>query len=390
MKIAFLDVYNPIPINSGGDWYRFHLLNDMGQRHEVTEYFMYEEDGKTGFLPPRIPFGTRHIPSILPWGKFTKILEIYKPEYLVYQALFRDIPAEIVFTTVYSYHFAKIISKNQRVPLVLVMHNIEWQYLKGSKSPLYKPMKIYEHYVMAHVDAIVALSPRDCEYVRSNFPEKKLFYIPPGVDTTKYQSGGSKYDFGNDKCNLLFYGALDREQNVEGLKFIISSLIPALKLSGLMPRIRMNVFGSGKPPKEIDLAGNPDINYLGYVDDVERYIRGADAILVPLKNSGGIKVRILESLACGKPVIASPEAKSGLPDDISMCIHIASSTSEFVNKINQILTNECPVKVDLDFSKGYLSENSTSDIIEYFEEIKRSSHNSPDHDGTCQVNLSDR
>jgi len=144
----------------------------------------------------------------------------------------------------------------------------------------------------------------------------------------------------------------------------------------------MNIFGSGKPPKEIDLKGNPDINYLGYVDNVEKYIRGADAILVPLKNSGGVKVRILESLACGKPVIASPEAKAGLPEDISMCVHTASSTSEFVHKINQILTNECPVEVDLDFSKGYLSETSTSDIIDYFEEIKRSSHNSSNHNGT--------
>jgi len=203
MKIAFLDVYNPIPINSGGDWYRFHLLNDMGQRHEVTEYFMYEEDGKTGFLPPRIPFSTRHIPSILPWGKFTKTLEIYKPEYLVHREVFKDIPADIVFTTIYSYHFGRMISKNRKVPLVLVMHNIEWQYLKGNKSLLYIPMKIYEHYAMAHADAIIALSPRDCEYVRSNFPKQKVFYIPPGVDTTKYQSNGSKYEFGGDK--LIFF-----------------------------------------------------------------------------------------------------------------------------------------------------------------------------------------
>ena len=46
MKIAFFDVYNPIPINSGGDWYRFQLLSDMGRKYEVTEYFTYDLEGK--------------------------------------------------------------------------------------------------------------------------------------------------------------------------------------------------------------------------------------------------------------------------------------------------------------------------------------------------------
>jgi glycosyltransferase involved in cell wall biosynthesis len=366
MKIAFFDVYNPIPINSGGDWYRFQLLSDMGRDYEVTEYFTYELEGKTGYLPPAVPFNTQRIPSIIPWHKFSKILDMFKPEYLLSPGFGKEVHADIVFVSTVCYHFAKLISIIRGVPIVLVMHNVEWQYLKGNRSPLYLPMRYYEHYIMKHVNAIIALSPRDYDYVKTNFPEKKLFYIPPTVDTTIFRSDGPKYNFGEDKFNLLFYGSLDREQNIEGLKYIITSLIPALKQSGLMSSVRVNIFGSGIPPKELMLEGNPDINYLGQVENPGAYVRGADLVLVPLRNSGGMKIRLLESIACGKTVVATPEAKAGLPEGLANYVYTAASTAEFIKSIDKVRTEGCGNMVDGDVVQKYLSGDSIADVIDYF------------------------
>jgi len=366
MKIAFFDVYNPIPINSGGDWYRFQLLSEMGHEHEVTEYFTYELGGKTGYLPSAVPFITRHIPSIIPWDKFSKTLDMLKPEYLFSSSFSKDINADIVFISTVCYHFGKIISALRGVPIVLVMHNVEWQYLKGNGSLLYLPMRYYEHYIMKHVDAIIALSPRDYEYVESNFPGKKLYYIPPTVDTTIFKFNGPTYNFGEDKFNLLFYGSLDREQNIEGLKYIVNSLIPALKRSGLMSKVRVNIFGSGLPPKELMLERNPDINYLGQVENPGEYVRGADLVIVPLKNPGGMKIRLLESIACGKPVVATPEAKAGLPEGLANYVHTATSTDEFIEIIDKMQTEGCNNMVDGDVVQKYLSGNSITDVIDYF------------------------
>lgn len=366
MKIAFFDVYNPIPINSGGDWYRFQLLSDMGRDYEVTEYFTYELEDKTGYLPPAVPFNTRRIPSIIPWHKFSKILEMFKPEYLFSPGFGKEIHADIVFVSTVCYHFAKIVSIVRDVPIVLVMHNVEWQYLKGNGSPLYLPMRFYEHYIMKHVDAIIALSPRDHDYVKNNFPEKKLFYIPPVVDTTIFRNDGPKYNFGKDKFNLLFYGSLDREQNVEGLRYIINSLIPALKQSGVMSHLRMNIFGSGIPPEDLMLESNPDINYLGQVENPGEYIRGAELVLVPLKNSGGMKIRLLESIACGKTVIATPEAKAGLPGGLAEYVHTAASTAEFIETIDKIRTKEYINVVDSNVVQKYLFGDSIADVIDHF------------------------
>ena len=78
----------------------------------------------------------------------------------------------------------------------------------------------------------------------------------------------------------------------------------------------MNIFGSGVPPISINLQNNRDINFLGTVKNPGDYVRGADVVIVPLKNSAGIKIRILESLACKKFIIASPEAIEGLPTEM--------------------------------------------------------------------------
>ena len=364
MEIAFFDVYNPIPINSGGDWYRFQLLSDMGQMYEVTEYFTYNLEDKTGYSPPVVPFRTRHIPSIIPWRKCSKILEMFKPEYLFPLGFGKDIHADIIFVSTVCYHLGKIVSAIRNIPIVLVMHNIEWQYLKGNGSSLYLPMKIYEHYVMKHVDAIIALSPRDYEYVKSKF--LKSYFISPVVDTAIFRSDGPKYDFGEDKFNLLFYGSLDREQNIEGLKYIITSLIPALKQSGVMTGVRVNIFGSGIPPEELMLESNSDINYLGQVENPGEYVRGADLVLVPLKNPGGMKIRLLESMACGKTIVATPEAKAGLPDGLAKYVHTATSTAEFIETINKIRTGECANMVDGDVIQKYFSGSSITDVVDNF------------------------
>jgi glycosyltransferase involved in cell wall biosynthesis len=226
-------------------------------------------------------------------------------------------------------------------------------------------MKLYEHHIMKNVDAIVALSPPDYNYVRTHFPEKKVFYIPPEIETEIFNNHGERYDFGMDKYNLLFYGSLDREQNIEGLKYIIETLIPCLKKSGLMSKIRLNIFGSGNPPKDLDLQNNSDVNFLGQVENPGKYIRGADLVIVPIRNSGGMKIRILESLACGKCIIATPEATAGLPDELTKFIPTAKTKEEFVQVIKKFLHGQISQTVDSSNIHNYLNGESFNNVLEY-------------------------
>jgi len=343
-KIAFFDIYDPIPINSGGDWYRYQLLTDLDKDNEVTEYFTTIVKNKGGYTPLDFQFERVFISGNEKWlnlvGSISPKVKMIRPELRLLTSEINKIKTDLILTIVECYHIAKQVSKNNNnAPIIIVMHNVEWKYLKGIGSPFYIPMKYYENFVLSKADAVISISANGAKYASHYSKSNKIFHIPPQTDLI-FHPEGEKYCYGDDKFNLLFYGSLDREQNVHAVKFIKNELIPLLEKENLMEKVRMNIFGSGIPPKYLELETDVNINFLGTVDDPGKYIRGADLVLVPLKNSSGIKFRIIESLSCGKPIIATPEAVENLPDDLKVNIHIQKNVHDFVDVIKKFISPE--------------------------------------------------
>jgi glycosyltransferase involved in cell wall biosynthesis len=344
LKIAYIDIYDPIPINSGGDWYRFQLLSDLACKNDVTEYFTKYVEGKKGYMPGDFKFKREYLKMGSCWDRFfsaqTSKMEMVRPDLLINKSDLKNIKADVVFTLVECYHIARYVSKiNGNAPIVVVMHNVEWKYLKGIDSLFHVPMRFYENFVLSRVDAVVAISENEAVYAANYADPEKVFHVPP-KKYPLFTPEGEKYSFGKDKFNLLFYGSLDRKQNIEALRFIKMELIPLLKLEKLISNVRINIFGSGDPPGYLELDNDENINFIGTVYDPGKYIRGADLILVPLKNSAGIKFRVIESLACKKPVIATPEAVENLNEDLKEEIYIKENVEGFVEIIKRFVNLE--------------------------------------------------
>lgn len=371
MKIALIELFDPIPISSGGNWYSFQLLNSLGENNEVTQYFTKAEEKEIGYLPLDIKFKREFLKAQVRWDLISKKLEMIRPDILWNKSPIKNIKADIVLTIAECYHIGKYISDTNKGALVLLMHNIEWEYLKNINSKLYLPMKIYEEYILSNVDAVITISQRDFEYAIKYAPIEKVFYIPPNTDTKIFNPVGPRYDYGSDKFNLVFYGSLDRETNIEALKFIKYKLIPVLKTEGLMKNVRINVFGSGHPPNFLCLGEDKDINFIGSVEDTGKYIRGADAIIVPVKNASGVKIRMLESLACGKSIIANPEAVAGLADELKKFIFVRTTANEFVDTIKEMVTGKTGDMIDENLVEKYTKGKTVEDVIQYIEHIRK-------------------
>ena len=334
MKAACFDVYQRIPINSGGDWYAYQLFSDIAQHARTAVYFTLRDNLKQGYCPRTVNFTQSHIKPLVPWGTLSMILEQMRPDVLLNKSSVNQIEADVVFTLVYTFNIARYVARKNRCPLVMVMQNIEWQYLKHNHSPFYPLMRLYERHAVRVADAVVTLSPHDYSYVAERTAHKKVFYVPPKLDETTFSASATpRYDFGNDKLNVLFYGSLDRRYNVDALEFVKYELIPRLKERGLLRDIRINVFGSGEPPAKFDLNHDRDINFLGFVDDPGSYVRGADVVIAPITNPSGMKVRVIEALACGKPVVGTPEAVVGLPYELRDAVTVRRTAEEFIEAI---------------------------------------------------------
>ena len=363
MEITFVDIYNRIPIRSGGDWWVFQLCTDLARNNNVRLLYTSEKSSGEGYQPEDVGFTTTRLGSRINWGRRSKWLEMLRPDLLWSKTQIRDIKTDLVFTLVYGYHIAASIAKANDVPLILVMHNVEWQYVQSLGSRWYVPLRALENWVLKRVDAIITISPTDYNYAVKHASRERVFYIPPRPDARVFNPDGARCDFGSDRFNALFYGSLDRHQNQIALKFIAQELIPTLSREHLEDVFAVHVFGSGKMPS--GLLSGTGIDFIGAVQDPGFYIRGADAIIVPIKNPSGTKLRAIESLACGKPVVTTPEAAEGLPVDLKAMVYVAETAEDFAEALNGIRDGTLPSKANPSIVLRCTQGNTVDEVVKY-------------------------
>jgi glycosyltransferase involved in cell wall biosynthesis len=363
MEIAFIDIYKRIPINSGGDWWVFQLCTDLTRNNNVRLFYTSEKSSGDGYQPEDVDFTTTRLGSRIEWGRRSKWLEMLRPDLLWPKTKIRDINADVVFTLVYGYHIAASIAKANDVPLILVMHNVEWQYVQSLGSRWYLPLRTLENWILKRVSAVITISPPDYDYAVKHASPEGVFYIPPRPDIRVFNPNGARYDFGSDRFHTLFYGSLDRQQNQTALKFIANELIPALSREHLDDVFAVHVFGSGKMPS--GLLSGTGIDFIGAVQDPGFYIRGADAIIVPIKNPSGTKLRAIESLACGKPVVTTPEAAEGLPVDLKAMVYVAETAEDFAEALNGIRDGTLPNKTNPSIVLRSTQGNTVDEVVKY-------------------------
>jgi glycosyltransferase involved in cell wall biosynthesis len=374
MRIISIGLYNPIPIKSGVDSYVTSLLNPLGRKNDVIHYYFFQSHDEKGHYSKERNFQSEYLKSdigkkILEKRKFVQLL---RPELLINKDPLKNITADLVLCDTFTFQAGRYVSKRNDSPIVLIKHNIEWKYLQNIGSYAYIFLKAYEHYILRKADAVITISKSDYHYFTKYIGEERIYYIPPKVNTDIFKPDGLSYDFGIDKFNLLFYGSLDRPMNIEALEFINHRLIPLLKKMDLLDKIRVNIFGSGIPPKYLKLSEDKNINYLGSVDDPGRYIRGADLVIIPVTNPGGMKIRILELLLCGKPAIVTPEASIGLPNEFKEFVCIEKDAEGFLRTIKLFLDGTLVKKIDTAVIEDYMNKSRTMcDVIDDLFALKK-------------------
>ncbi len=367
--IAFIDPLVRVPINSGGDWYAVYLLNELAREHHVTHYYTQHAPDKRGYEPDRVGFNTEALRNGRRWSDLSsrlELLDIVRPDMLWNTTPVRDIRADIVFTNAESYHMARIVARENRAPLVLIMHDVIWQKWKNNGSAFFVPVRAVENHVLRKAAAVIAISRHEYRYARLRVPEDRVFYIPHRIDTSVFNNNGAaRYDFGTDKLNVLFYGSLNRVHNIKAARYVVEELVPSLKERGLLSQMNITVIGSGTPPHSLKLDSNPDISFLGEVTDVGPYVRGADVVIVPVRNSSGTKIRVLESLACGTPVVGTPEVVAGLPDHLKPSVYVTSESQGFEEILERFVRGEPPQAGDVTATPDAATSATVHDVVQY-------------------------
>ncbi|HEX5258779.1 MAG TPA: glycosyltransferase family 4 protein [Sphingomicrobium sp.] len=111
------------------------------------------------------------------------------------------------------------------------------------------------------------------------------------------------------RSDFLFVGNFVHPPNADAARRLVNSIFPMIQRD--LPKSKLAIVGPNAPT-DVLAAHSDDVNVTGWVDDPAIYLAGAAVVLVPLRQGGGLRVKILEACAAGKAIVASPTAVEGL------------------------------------------------------------------------------
>ncbi len=193
------------------------------------------------------------------------------------------------------------------------LYQLEWRRLRR-----------YEYAIIRQFAQTIVTTEREAALLDEldEFTRRaRLRVITNGVDLEYYRPFGAelpealpveeqKYFVNSAAIRLVFTGAMDYYANVEGVRYFVDQVLPLIR--ECEPRVEFLIVGRN-PSSEVRRLGERDgVTVTGEVRDVRPYLAAATACVVPLRIARGVQNKVLEAMACGRAIIALPEAVGGL------------------------------------------------------------------------------
>lgn len=189
-------------------------------------------------------------------------------------------------------------------------------------------------------DNSLVVSPLDGELLKSENPNLTVSVIENGIDSQFY------HPLPETTCGntLLFIGVIGYPPNADAVLYFCDSIMPLVQQQ--IPDVKLIVVGHEPALKICKLAERRNVVVTGYVKDVIPYYQQSQVTIVPLRGGGGTRIKILESMALGRPVVSTSLGCEGLDVIDKENIMIADTPSEFAERVVQLLKdNELRVRI---------------------------------------------
>jgi sugar transferase (PEP-CTERM/EpsH1 system associated) len=218
-----------------------------------------------------------------------------------------------------------------------------------------------EQRLLSEADVHLVVSERERELLKSRSPKAEVHVVPNGVDTAAFKATGAGRSGSNEARNtLLFVGSMDYHANVDAVVWFIREIWPAV--SSQFPHLSFTIAGRNPGPKVRALASR-SVRVTGNVADVRPYYLSAAAVVVPLRVGSGTRLKILEAMAAGVPVVSTTLGSEGL--DVTDGVHllVGDSSSEFTSALIRLLRNSALAAALADASETLVAERYDWSII---------------------------
>jgi glycosyltransferase involved in cell wall biosynthesis len=161
--------------------------------------------------------------------------------------------------------------------------------------------------------------------------------IPNGVNLTDYQG-----DFGLPEAGTLIYSGLSPTANYGGSVLLAGDIPP---IQAERPEVKF-MTGSLDGVQIEALPRHEGVIFTGYLDDVRPWVARSWLQVVPLRSGGGTRLKVLESMAIGTPVVSTSKGAEGLDLQPGRDLLIADSPAAFASAVLMVL-GDAPLRREL-------------------------------------------
>lgn len=352
MKILFLSRWFPHPMNNGSKIRIYNLLRGLNQHHEVTLLSFADQPG----VSPEAP-EVRAVCSkvqVVPWREFDpatararlgtfslkprSIVDTFSPEMAdaitrtlteekhdlvtasqlqmaAYYPYFQDVPAVFEELEIGLFH-DRAFSADGRIRL---RQALTWFKLRTYLSRL-----------LDSFQACTVASAQERRLILRNFPgfRKPVEIIPNCLNMNEYEGISAE----KQPNTLIFTGPFKYHANYEAMKWFVGEVFPLILER--VPDAHLVITGDHQ---NLTLPSTKNITLAGYVDDVKSLIVSGTVSIAPLLGGGGTRLKILEAMALGTPVVATSKGAEGLDAHSGEHLLIADSAGDFAESTVRLL-----------------------------------------------------
>ena len=348
LRILCIAVYDPHTPLTGTGTRGFQIVSGLAERFTLDLVYI-EGSGQ-----PPLPEVSDSYQDRLPGVRSKFHVSFTKPGYFFFDPrvyrICRDLWLKNAYDVVIcdyglSAVYGLLLSRRFDAPFIYFSHNIEYRAnIRKARSdwrriPLIPYVYAIEKLGVRRALMVSAITEIDRAFYTRWVSPERLVVVPQGFDERVYNPF---YDPpSNDRTVVLFCGNYAIPFNRDVVRFVVRHVVPAIVASHPLALFK---FVGAHPPAGYD---HPNVTFTGFIDEYPDVLKAADAVIAPLQDGFGFPTKVIEALACGKHVVATPIGARGIEGKYAT-LHI-SSNKNFANTLDRVLSKgETVSQVDFD------------------------------------------
>lgn len=361
MKILMLVPFLPNTSMSGGQTRWYNIIKYLSKNHEITLFSLIKDESERKFIPElekyckKVEVFTR---SKSPWTvrnlflaafTFYPLLVIRNWSPKVKGAIAEELKREKYDVIHAEAFYVMPHLPKTNVPSILVEQTIEYMVYRhyvDTQVPFFlKPiflwdiikLKYWELYFWKKTNRLVAVSIEDKKVMQKLIPNIVVDVIPNGVDAAYF--AGKKVD--KKVPPRVMYGVTNFEwlQNVEAVDTLLEKVWPRVHKNFVDAKLW--IVGRLIPNRLVQLSNQrSDIEITESIEDARDAYLGATIMVTPIRGSGGTRLKILEAMAAGLPIVSTSIGVAGLGVKNGVHALVADDNKEIADQTLKLLKDK--------------------------------------------------